>query len=721
MKTLGLAMIVKNEEKIIERCLTSVKDIIDLIIICDTGSTDSTIDIIKNFAESNKILCEIYHVPWKNFGWNRTELLKLSRYKTDYLLLLDSDEQIEIKNFNKEKLTNKAYYLRHSGGLDYAQILLINNHIEWYYKGVTHEYIDTKEEVKVETLDSIIIHDYSDGSNRKNKSKKDVELLLQGLKEEPNSPRYHFYLAQTYKEMGQYEKAINYYLKRIDLGGWDEEIYYSIYSIGYCKEQLKDIAGAKDYYLKAWEYRPTRAESLFRLTQLCRCNKEYQQGYMFAKKGLEIPYPKDILFINKDIYDYELLFEKSICSYHVGKIQEAYDECKKLMTLNLPENYRNQNRENIQFSERKLFGKINTLQFNKSRAKQILQEINGIFVELNSKYFIMAGTLLGIIREKDFLPNEEDMDIGVFGDEKIEEIITLFINKGFTYANKFGERGKSLEVRFFKDGIQLDIFFFYNHRNKIYCSVFDSDGTDYRLTFDKFGIIKIPFEDIIVSIPEDPEKYLITQYGGNWKIPKRKWDYIKSPKNIARMTQFSFLTEEEKEQQVKEIKELETLFKKEFNLQLHPIYGTLLGIIRDGDFISHDCDIDLSYISDYHTINEVREELNRICTRLKNLELLAKKFTFNGQLHVWSPSKKHKIDIWTAWIMDGKYYLTYTVDGQIKEEDVLPLKSITFKNQELLIPQTPEKIFEFLYVDWKKPLKNDFAKAEWVFRLYKEK
>ena len=550
MKTLGVALIVKNEEKIIERCLSSVKGIVDKIIICDTGSTDSTIEKITNFAESNKIFCEIYHTPWKNFGWNRTELLKLSKHKTDYLLLLDADEQIEVKNFDKEKLTAKAYYLRHAGGLDYAQVLLIDNHMDWYFVGVTHEYINTKEEVKEETLDSIIIHDFSDGKNRENKGARDIELLQQGLKEEPNSTRYHFYLAQTYKDLGQYEKAIEYYVKRITLKGWAEEVYYSMYALAYCEEKLDNIELAKSGYLAAWEFRPVRAEALYHLALLCRLRKEYQQAYLFAKKALEIPYPKDILFINRDVYEYELLFEKSISAYYIGKYQEAYDECKKIMTIpGIPESIADQNKKNIQFSEKKLFGKV--------------------------------------------LTNTYD-------------------------------------------------------------------------------------------------------------------------------TKFESMTEQEKEQQVIEIKELEQLFKEQFGLQLYPIYGTLLGIIRDNDFIGHDYDLDLAYISKYHTKKEILKELDQICDKLSSLGLLEKRFSFNGQLHVMSPSKKQRIDIWTSWIENGKYYLTYTIDGEISGNQVLPLKPITFKGQKLQIPCCPEGIFEVLYCTWKTPLKDNFAKAKWVFRLQKE-
>jgi len=543
-------MIVKNESKTLPRCLESVKNILDYYVICDTGSTDDTKEIIQKILKN--IPGIIYDIPWVNFGYNRTKALELAKGKTDYAILLDADNTLVINpDFNKEKLTADAYYLRQLGSLDYSQILLINNRLLFKYFGTTHEYIESHECKIEEELKELKIKDFEDGSNRKNKSLRDIELLKQGIIDEPNSSRYHFYLAQTYKDIGEYEKAIEYYLKRIEMKGWEEETYYSMYSLAYCEEQLGKIKEAKYHYLSAWEFRPTRAESLFRLAQLCRCRKEYQQGYMFAKKGLEITYPKDKLFINKNIYDYELLFEKSICSYWLGKYPEAYNECKKIMEMSgIPENIADQNKKNIQFSEQKIFGKIVTN------------------------------------------------------------------------------------------------------------------------TYDK---------------------------------------------------KFVLMTESEKEQQAIEIKALEQLFKKEFDLQLYPIYGTLLGIVRDNDFIGYDYDIDLAYISKYRTKEEILVELNQICERLKTLELLEKRFSFNGQLHVFSPSKKAMVDIWTSWIENGNYYLTYTIDGEIKEDQIFPFKPIIFKNQELLIPNHPESILEFLYHSWKTPLKDNFAKAKWVFKLSEEK
>ena len=89
--TICLNMIVRNESKIITRLLTSVLPIIDTYVICDTGSTDDTQKIIKEFFDKHNIKGDVISEPFKNFGYNRTVALKAARNKATYALLLDAD------------------------------------------------------------------------------------------------------------------------------------------------------------------------------------------------------------------------------------------------------------------------------------------------------------------------------------------------------------------------------------------------------------------------------------------------------------------------------------------------------------------------------------------------------------------------------------------------------------------------------------------------------
>ena len=139
-----LNMIVRNESRIIKRLLTSVLPIIDTYVICDTGSTDDTPKIIKDFFDEHHIPGEVISEPFKNFGYNRTFALKAARNKATYALLLDADMIFKIEpDFNKQALTKDAYMIiQKGGGLNYYNTRLIRLDIDAKCVGPTHEYYD---------------------------------------------------------------------------------------------------------------------------------------------------------------------------------------------------------------------------------------------------------------------------------------------------------------------------------------------------------------------------------------------------------------------------------------------------------------------------------------------------------------------------------------------------------------------------------------------------
>jgi tetratricopeptide (TPR) repeat protein len=304
MVKLILTMILKNEEKIITRLLNSVKNIIDGYVICDTGSNDNTINIIKEYTEKNNLVGYLYEEPFKNFGYNRTHVFNKAKeiFENDYALLIDADMIIEINNFNKNDLIKQSYCLKQ-----------YNNNIEYWNKriikledgircvGSTHEYWDTKETFNLETIK---INDIGDGGAKADKFLRDIRLLTKEMKEEPNNTRTCFYLANSYRDIrGQDEKAIEYYTKRIEMGGWVEERFYSAYEIGNIYNcRLNNIEKAIYWWLKAFEIDPQRNESIYELYRYYK-GKNNELSQMFKLLGLKIPYPKDrVLFICKHTY-----------------------------------------------------------------------------------------------------------------------------------------------------------------------------------------------------------------------------------------------------------------------------------------------------------------------------------------------------------------------------------------------------------------------------------
>ncbi len=325
-KTICLNMIIKDETPVIRRCLATVKPMIDYWVIVDTGSTDGTQEMVKEFMKD--IPGELHERPWKNFGHNRNEALQLAKGKGDYLLFIDADEVFKYSNdFKRPSLNADFYYITTEyNGLKYGRVQLINNHLNWQWLGVLHEYLDSPE-AKTHGIALGITNVVNTDGNRSQdpqKYQKDAKLLEKAIQDEPNNSRYRFYLAQSYRDSEQYEKAIESYQKRIEMGGFDQEIFYSKLQIAIMNEILKmDPEIVIDSYNTAFESRPSRIEPLYRLAAYYRGMNNFQEAYNTTLKGLRIRNSNDVLFVDQWIYDYGFLLEYSVAAYWLEKYTEA--------------------------------------------------------------------------------------------------------------------------------------------------------------------------------------------------------------------------------------------------------------------------------------------------------------------------------------------------------------------------------------------------------------
>jgi tetratricopeptide (TPR) repeat protein len=351
--TICLNMIVKNESKIITRLFNSVLPIIDTYCICDTGSTDNTIEIIKNYFDSKGIQGKVVQEPFKNFCHNRNFALKSCQGLSDFVLLLDADMILEVKKFDKKFLHNvdSCTLLQGNDDFFYQNLRIVRNNGKYFYNGVTHEYLNCPPQNRSCNIgkDVLFIRDIGDGGSKADKFERDARLLLEGIKEEPKNDRYHFYLANTYHDLGKLDEAIEYYRKRIELKGWDQEVWYSFYKMAFCFKRQNKISEALTTWLDAYNFMPQRLENLYEIihhyrnigkTKLC------QVFYDLAMKSLNEKHNREhYLFLHNDVYTYKLFFEYTIFSCYNGnkninnEVVAIFNNCKDFsMTRNLLSN-----------------------------------------------------------------------------------------------------------------------------------------------------------------------------------------------------------------------------------------------------------------------------------------------------------------------------------------------------------------------------------------------
>lgn len=359
-----LVMIVKNESEVIRRCIESVKDYIDYWVICDTGSTDDTKKIIQETMDEFGIKGELHDSEWVDYGTNRTESLNLSKGKGDYRLIIDADDYMDVGDPDKlfTDLTEDSYKVRIKlGEITYFRTQIVRSNQDWKYVGVLHEYLEGPRGVEltegyIEEA-QMIASVSGDTRDIKGQSKYyndalifERELVTKPDLDEGLKARYQFYLAQSYRDAQMYDRSIKEYEKRVELGGWPEEVYISLYMIAKMKMALNQSDEAvNDAFMKAWEFRPVRLEAPYVLIRYLVSKKRYFYAFTIASMCLRMRPCDDILFVENDIWKWKMTDEYSVLAYYTGNIKEAYVACKSI--LELPEY------EDLSSSEKERIGK----------------------------------------------------------------------------------------------------------------------------------------------------------------------------------------------------------------------------------------------------------------------------------------------------------------------------------------------------------------------------
>lgn len=298
--SLSVCILAKNEQANIERAIKSVKSIADEIIVLDTGSTDKTINIVKNHN------VKLFNWEWQNdFSKARNEIMSYAL--GDWILMLDADEYLELennhnikpmlKNLSKEKVyqTKIINFIDKNNineKIEHFVVRLIPNNQNIKYIRSIHEYPvkSNNSNIESEILNNLeIFHSGYLTLNVKVKDKiqRNRDILENALETDPESIIDYFYLAENYKEDNNYQKTIDYSLKVIEI----ENKYPQFDSIiKMAKMNLIESYIVQKDYDKALEYSDKFIEIL-----------DNRPDYWFLKGSIEF---------NRDNYDKSIEYEK---------------------------------------------------------------------------------------------------------------------------------------------------------------------------------------------------------------------------------------------------------------------------------------------------------------------------------------------------------------------------------------------------------------------------
>lgn len=333
--TVCLNMIVKDEAHVIARCLADVRDLIDHWVIVDTGSTDGTQDIIRKTLVG--VPGDLHERPWVNFGQNRSEAIALAAGKADYILTIDADETLKRNDdFRWGDLTADSYMLvKERGPRRYRVPSLVRDGLAWRWHGVLHEYLAADDEGQRELLDGIIVSSPREGARAKDPQtyRRDALMLEQALLDDPDNHRNVFYLAQSYRDCEDHDLALRWYRKRVDLGGWEEEVYIAQLNIALILTRTEapwpeQLAA----YLAAHRVLPNRPEALFYLGDCCSEREDWANAWLFMKAAMETKTdPDHVLFLEPEIVLWQAKLEASVAAFYLNDFATALALSEQLL------------------------------------------------------------------------------------------------------------------------------------------------------------------------------------------------------------------------------------------------------------------------------------------------------------------------------------------------------------------------------------------------------
>lgn len=344
MSLLHLVMIVKDAEDVIQKTLQAVKPFIDRWTILDTGSSDQTIQIIKQTMKGKT--GNVYQEPFVDFSTSRNRALDLAGQTCKYTLMLDDSYILHNGEALRKKLSKsngesfEIAILDNKNRLYYSKrILRTAKHLRYKYR--VHEVVqDCNSNVLNYFSSRVYIYDNRD-TNSELKSKQRIPYYLKILTEDhqkdPTDKRIVYFLAHTYFSSENYTKAIEFYQKRICLATEiDEEVYMSQYMIGCSMDRLKqpsnDIIKA---FEKAYEYDNIRAEPLYQISVILYRDNKTEQAFTYLQRAYKHKIPTNrLLQVEYKTYSEEIPVLLADISLQLGKKDYAKTIVQKTLKIN---------------------------------------------------------------------------------------------------------------------------------------------------------------------------------------------------------------------------------------------------------------------------------------------------------------------------------------------------------------------------------------------------
>jgi tetratricopeptide (TPR) repeat protein len=352
--TVGLGLIARDEELVLPRLLASCVGAFDEVVLVDTGSNDATVARFEAWAAVQvAVRTRVVRFPWSD-DFSAARQVALQALASDWCTWADCDDVLVGAGSLRDVAARApADVVAFTGRYDYSptefarHVRLLRRGVgRW--RGAVHEALQVAGRLAALPDEVRWIHRPPDAPGPKPRLRRDAAILAREVAADPEDERAVFYLAQTHRDLGDTARAIELYEQRAAMTGWDEETFYARFQVGALLVD-RDWPRAMTNLIAAWELRPGRLEPLQALSANLRLRGEYETADLFARRGLDVAMPADELFVATWVYDWGMLFERSVTAYWTGDVPAGLAACHALLARDdLPSLQRQQSEHNRQ-------------------------------------------------------------------------------------------------------------------------------------------------------------------------------------------------------------------------------------------------------------------------------------------------------------------------------------------------------------------------------------
>jgi predicted O-methyltransferase YrrM len=321
---------VKNAGPQFREMLQENLQFIDKWTILDTGSTDETIQIIKEVLVDKKE-GTLYEEPFINFRDSRNRLLDLAGSSCKYNLMLDDTYIIkgDLRSFLNEvrsdQYSTSFTLFINSDDCTYGSNRITKSNSGLRYMFKIHEVITDKNNINIIIPKHLVYiddrrFDYMEKRTMKRKEL-DLKLLFEEMEDDPHNPRTYYYLAQTYYLLEEYDKSFYYFMKRCEYknaGFFQERVDAAFEAARIANFKLnKPWQECEKMYLEAFKIDESRHESLYFIGIHYYLENNFIKAYDYFKRGFEIEFPQHCQYSLKPTLSFHFLpkFLTRVCYY----------------------------------------------------------------------------------------------------------------------------------------------------------------------------------------------------------------------------------------------------------------------------------------------------------------------------------------------------------------------------------------------------------------------